>query len=145
MCGRFYVSLTWAQYRALLKLTTPCPESNFQPNWNAAPTHDVLICTSPGGERRLEKMRWGLVPVWAKEPPKYSTINAMCEGLEEKSTWKNSLNKMRCVVPINGFYEWVRREVVCVIVRRSHPAGPAVPSVRRPRILDRVGADFSRS
>lgn len=67
MCGRFFVSMTWEQYRELLSLTTPPPESNFQPNWNAAPTHDVLICTSPGGERRLEKMRWGLVPVWAKE------------------------------------------------------------------------------
>jgi len=106
MCGRFFVSMTWEQYRELLSLTTPAPESNFQPNWNAAPTHDVLICTSPGGERRLEKMRWGLVPVWAKEPPKFSTINAMREGLEEKATWKNSLNKMRCVAPINGFYEW---------------------------------------
>jgi hypothetical protein len=32
------------------------------------------------------------------------------------------------VIPANGFYEWVRREVACVIVRRHHPAEPAVPS-----------------
>lgn len=109
MCGRFFVSMTWTQYRDLLKLTTPPPETNFQPNWNAAPTHDVLVCAAPGegGARRLEKMRWGLIPAFAKETPRYSTINAMREGIEGKATWRGSLDGRRCVVPIDGFYEWM--------------------------------------
>jgi putative SOS response-associated peptidase YedK len=106
MCGRFFVSMTWEQYRALLELTTTPPESNFAPDWNAAPTHDVLLGVSSKGERRLVKMRWGLVPSWAKQAPKFATINAMCEGIEEKASYKGSLDKMRCVVPVNGFYEW---------------------------------------
>ena len=106
MCGRFWSSLTWEQYRKLLKLSDAPPESNFQPNWNTAPTHDVLICSGYDGARKLEVMRWGLVPVWAKEPPKFSTINAKCETIEERATWKGGLNKMRCVIPVSGFYEW---------------------------------------
>ena len=106
MCGRFFVSMTWEQYRTLLGLTTPPPASNFAPNWNAAPTHDVLVCAAPEGARRLEKMRWGLVPGWAREPPKFATINAMTEGLEDKPTWRASLDKMRCAAPVGGFYEW---------------------------------------
>lgn len=106
MCGRFWASLSWEEYRKLLNLLGDPPETNFAPDWNAAPTHDVLVCSDHDGKRRLEKMNWGLVPVWAKEPPEFSTINAKCETLEEKATWKGSLNKMRCVVPVSGFYEW---------------------------------------
>ncbi len=106
MCGRFWSSLTWEEYRALLDLPGAPPATNFQPNWNAAPTHEVLICAQHDGKRALEQMRWGLIPVWAKEPPKFSTFNAKMETLEEKATWKGSLNKMRCVLPVSGFYEW---------------------------------------
>ncbi|WP_084396257.1 SOS response-associated peptidase family protein [Henriciella aquimarina] len=128
MCGRFWNSLSWEEYRDSLDLKGAPPDTNFRPNWNTAPTHNVLICSEHDGERRIEQMKWGLVPPWMKEKPKFSTINAKSETIEEKATWKASLNKLRCVVPISGFYEWVRREVVCVIVRRFHPAGPAVPS-----------------
>jgi hypothetical protein len=47
-------------------------------------------------------------------------------------------------VPVDSFYEWVRREVVCVIVRRRHPAGPAVPSAV-PYEVGRVGDEPSKS
>ncbi len=110
MCGRFWVSLTKEQFLELLALTGEAPETNFPPNWNVAPTHDVLICAErgDGGERRrrLKQMRWGLIPVWAKEAPKFSTFNAKAETLEDKATWKGALNKFRCVVPVSGFYEW---------------------------------------
>lgn len=106
MCGRGDQSLTWGEICALLEIIDAEPPDNMRPNYNVAPTHDVLICSERDGKRVVERMRWGLVPVWAKELPKYSTINAMSETIEEKATWKGSLNKMRCVVPFNGFYEW---------------------------------------
>ena len=106
MCGRFWASLTWEEYRDLLNLNAPRPASNFAPNWNAAPTHEVLIAAERDGVRKLISMRWGLIPVWAKEFPKFSTINAKSETLEEKATWRGSLNKLRCVIAVSGFYEW---------------------------------------
>ncbi len=108
MCGRFWGSLTWEDYRELPDLRAEPPETNFRPNWNTAPTHDVLICAERDGERRVEQMKWGLVPVWMKDKPKFSTINAKAETIEEKATWKGSLGKMRCVIPVSGFYEWQR-------------------------------------
>ncbi len=106
MCARIYVTLSWDRYRKLFDLSTSPPESNFQPNWNGAPTHDILVCAARDGARSLVPMRWGLAPAWAKEPPKYATINAMCESLEDKPTWRGSLNGKRCVVAVDGFYEW---------------------------------------
>ena len=53
MCGRFWASLTWEEYRELLDLKGEPPETNFRPNWNTAPTHDVLICSERDGERRI--------------------------------------------------------------------------------------------
>lgn len=108
MCGRFWNALSWEDYRDSLGLTGAPPDTNFRPNWNTAPTHTVLICSEHDGERRVEEMKWGLVPVWMKERPKFSTINAKAETIEEKATWKGSLNKMRCVVPVSGFFEWRR-------------------------------------
>ncbi|MEH6487971.1 SOS response-associated peptidase family protein [Hyphomonas oceanitis] len=90
MCGRFYSSLSWEEYRDTLDLKGEPPSTNFAPNWNTAPTHDVLICSEHDGERRIEQMKWGLVPVCMKEKPKFSTINAKCETVEEKPTWKGS-------------------------------------------------------
>jgi putative SOS response-associated peptidase YedK len=49
---------------------------------------------------------WGLIPSWAKDPEirKY-TLNAKIETLNEKPSFRNSINK-RCLVIANGFYEW---------------------------------------
>lgn len=106
MCGRGDQTLSWANIHELLQIIQPVKASNLQPNYNVAPTQDVFVCTEHEETRRLEQMRWGLVPIWAKELPKYSTFNAKADGLGEKATWKGSLNKMRCIVPFSGFYEW---------------------------------------
>ncbi len=74
-------------------------------------------------------MRWGLVGFGsAGIDPKRSTFNARAEGLENSSLWKRPLHRQRCLVPVSGYYEWVRPEVVPMIVRRGHTTGPAVPS-----------------
>ena len=106
MCGRGTQKLSWRELHDLMQLTVPAAPSNLEPNYNVAPTQQIFVCTRTGNERRLERMRWGLVPFWAKEIPKYATFNARVETIEEKPTWKGSLNKMRAIVPFSGFYEW---------------------------------------
>lgn len=49
---------------------------------------------------------WGLIPAWAKDDEiKKMTLNAKIETIEEKPSFRNSINK-RCLVIANGFYEW---------------------------------------
>lgn len=49
---------------------------------------------------------WGLIPSWAKdESIQKMTLNARIETIEDKPSFKNSINK-RCLVIADGFYEW---------------------------------------
>ena len=59
--------------------------------------------------RRLEQMRWGLVPSWANDPKIGDRlINARAESVAEKPAFKTAFRKRRCIVPADGFYEWQR-------------------------------------
>jgi len=78
------------------------------PNYNAAPTHmmPIISGTFPS---KIQLYRWGLIPFWAKdEKMGYKMINARIETLMEKPAFKTSVKSRRCLVPIDGFYEWKR-------------------------------------
>lgn len=54
-------------------------------------------------------MRWGLVPSWAQDPAiGNQMINARCETLDQKPSFKQLLGSRRCLVPADGFFEWAR-------------------------------------
>ena len=54
----------------------------------------------------ITHFNWGLIPSWAKdEDIRKFTLNAKIETLDEKPSFRNSINK-RCLVISNGFYEW---------------------------------------
>jgi putative SOS response-associated peptidase YedK len=111
MCGRKFSheELSWADYRDILAIVQPPPNSNFQPNYNICPTQQVPVCLSREGRRSLELMHWGLVPSWARDL-KFAArmINARAETLAEKPSFKPLLEKNRCIIMISGFYEWQR-------------------------------------
>lgn len=78
------------------------------PNFNAAPTHMMPIING-AQPNKIQLYRWGLIPFWAKdEKMGYKMINARIETLMEKSAFKNAVKSRRCLVPIDGFYEWKR-------------------------------------
>lgn len=112
MCGRKFSheELTWAEYRDILAIVQPPPNSNFQPNYNICPTQQVPVCLNRNGARALELMHWGLVPHWAKDT-KYAAkmINARAETLAEKPSFKPLLERHRCIIMVSGFYEWQRK------------------------------------
>jgi putative SOS response-associated peptidase YedK len=78
--------------------------------YNVAPTDEVYaVAEGKDGTRRLGTFKWGLVPFWAKEPKVGSRmINARVETLASK--FKRTLERRRCLVPADGFYEWQVRE-----------------------------------
>jgi putative SOS response-associated peptidase YedK len=57
--------------------------------------------------RRLDIYRWGLLPHWAKDTRVgYKMINAKAETLTKSSAYRTPFRKHRCLIVVDGFYEW---------------------------------------
>jgi putative SOS response-associated peptidase YedK len=111
MCGR-YVSPSIRQieeYFEVLK-SNPLKELPYydSPSYNVAPTQGVAVSRVIDGQQRLDVVRWGLIPFFARgEPPKYSTINARIETVETAATYRGPWKRgQRCLQFATGFYEW---------------------------------------
>ena len=53
-------------------------------------------------------MRWGLIPSWVKDPSQFTLlINARGETVREKPAFRNAIRRRRCLVPADGYYEWM--------------------------------------
>ena len=106
MCGRF-VSSSSAEAIAEYFGAAFAGESLGE-NYNVAPTNDVYgVVADSDGKLRLEVFHWGLIPVWAKDRKiGAKMINARAETLSEKSAYKGIFAKRRCLIPMDGFYEW---------------------------------------
>jgi putative SOS response-associated peptidase YedK len=81
------------------------------PRYNVAPSEPVpVVRLREAGGRRLDLLRWGLVPAWAKDPSIGSRlINARIETLTEKPAFREAFERRRCLVVADGFYEWQRQ------------------------------------
>lgn len=98
MCGRFsFIDIE--DIRERFK-TEPI---DLKPNYNVAPTQDVPVIRNG----QLSMFRWGLIPSWAKDPyVGNKLINARAETVDEKPSFKYSLQRKRCLIVADGFYEW---------------------------------------
>jgi putative SOS response-associated peptidase YedK len=107
MCGRVRVPEDYSELKIDLKLHEIVPHT-YSPRWNVPPTEMLPVITSKEGKRRLEPMRWGLIPSWAKDPKVgFSTFNARADSLETKAAFKGAWAKgRRCLILTDGFYEW---------------------------------------
>jgi putative SOS response-associated peptidase YedK len=105
MCGRYVSPEEAAIEREFNLLHT---EWQFPPSFNVAPTQPVPIVRMRDGQRRGERLRWGLIPWFAKGvPPKYSTINARIETVQSAASYRGPWSRgQRCLVVARGFYEW---------------------------------------
>lgn len=106
MCGRYTLSTPTALLSDLYELESAVAVS---PRFNIAPTQEspVIRMDSTGHGRRLDLLKWGLVPFWAKEPSIGNRmINARAETVAEKPAYRVSFRKKRCLIPADGFYEW---------------------------------------
>ena len=105
MCGRFTLHTDLSQIQKAFQLDHVALES--EPSYNVAPTQSVLAVVRQDGENVLTRMRWGLVPSWAKDMSIGSKmINARAETLADKPAFKRLLKSRRCLVVADGFYEW---------------------------------------
>jgi len=59
--------------------------------------------------RELSFVRWGLIPSWAKDSSAAAKmINARSETASTKPAFRDALKSRRCLIPADGFYEWMR-------------------------------------
>ena len=111
MCGR-YVTATPPEQLAEEFHVDAVKAEPLAPKYNVAPTDDVYaIAISRDGLRQLGTFKWGLVPSWAKDPSIGSRmINARAETVSSKPAFRRLLQKRRCILPADGFYEWQKGE-----------------------------------
>lgn len=100
MCGRY--SLTKKQIRFASRFSKEELQLFLKERYNIAPTQTVPLIHIFGGELKSDDVRWGLQPAWSKAP----IINAKCEGILGKRTFRESILHRRCLIPADGFYEW---------------------------------------
>ncbi|HEX9076941.1 MAG TPA: SOS response-associated peptidase [Anaerolineae bacterium] len=108
MCGRFVIKADPNQIQTAFKLAEVT--TAIEPNYNVAPTQTVVTVVQRDGRNVLEAMRWGLIPVWAKEMGiGAKMINARAETVADKPTFKRPLKSQRCLIVADGFYEWPKK------------------------------------
>lgn len=104
MCGRFSLTSDEQQLNMFFELsggTAP-----YVPRYNGAPTQMLPVITNHE-PKKWQPFRWGLVPRWSKEISRIPLINARSETITEKSSFKTVFREKRCLVPADGFYEWI--------------------------------------
>jgi len=108
VCGRYASSRDAAELASHFGVTVE-PEERLAPSWNVAPTDPVAVVLERDGQRRLQVVRWGLVPSWAKDAKGAARlINARSETLASKPAFRAAYARRRCLVPADGYYEWQR-------------------------------------
>jgi putative SOS response-associated peptidase YedK len=106
MCGRF-VS-TASPERIASYFGAEVAAESLGENYNVAPTQDIYaVVTRSDGVACVQAFHWGLIPSWAKERKIGNRmINARSETLAEKPAFRGLFKKKRCIIPMDGFYEW---------------------------------------
>jgi len=120
MCGR--ITLTVPPEDIQAEFDIPVLPEGYRARFNIAPTQQVLTVLSEVEHgRHAETMRWGLIPFWAKDVTIGNRmINARAETVAEKPAFRTAFAKRRCLIPVDGFYEW-----------RKDPGGKVPMRIRR--------------
>ncbi|KAF1057026.1 MAG: putative SOS response-associated peptidase YedK [Delftia tsuruhatensis] len=100
MAGR-YALFRWNREFAEL----PGFPAQHGPRYNLAPGGQVLILREDAGQRRLDLARWGLTPAWLTDLSR-TPAHARAETLAEQPMFRDAFARRRCLLPVNGFYEW---------------------------------------
>ena len=121
MCGRFTQRFSWREVHRFMNLTGPA--LNLRPRYNVAPGQDVAAVRAQDGERRLSMLRWGLIPVWSRQPNiAYRLINARAETVETCTILTTAANetvapiheRMPAVLPPESFDAWLGGQAVAL-------------------------------
>ncbi len=104
MCGRYSLITSANELKERFKVKKI--EGSISSRFNAAPGQQLPLISNQHSEKIIIG-EWGLIPAWMKDEasPK-RLINARAETITEKKTFKKAVEKQRCLIIADGFYEW---------------------------------------
>jgi putative SOS response-associated peptidase YedK len=124
MCGRYSLSTPIQTLATTLSAAVDPRLEPQPPRYNVAPTNVMPVLRVVEHRRWLVPARWGLVPHWAHDLGVGSSmINARSETLFEKAAFRDSLPRRRCLVVVDGVYEWQLRGTKKVPMRVAYGDG----------------------
>lgn len=106
MCGRYTLRVSPAELAEIFEIVN---SFDWSPRYNIAPTQTVAAvrASRDAKGRELSLLKWGLIPSWAKDAKIGSTlINARAETVDTKPSFRSAFRKWRCLIAVDGFYEW---------------------------------------
>jgi len=109
MCGRYATTRSEADLSDLFEAIDVT--EGLGPSWNVAPTDPVpVVRVSQSHDARvLDTARWGLVPPWSTDTRGAARmINARAETVATSPAFAPSFARRRCLVPADGWFEWIR-------------------------------------
>jgi len=111
MCGRYALISPVAEIEARVGARVGPDLAAELPRYNAAPGQELPIKRDAGDA--VDAARWGFVPEGSRRRADADHINARSETVDEKPTFRDAFEadpenptRGRCVVPVDGFYEW---------------------------------------
>jgi putative SOS response-associated peptidase YedK len=109
MCGRLVITSSALEIAEHFDFASEEQSAvECTPHFNVAPTHQLLSLFESDGKRVLEPFHWGMQPLWnAQQDGRAPVINARAETITEKPMFRDRIVGGRCVVAVNGYYEWL--------------------------------------
>ena len=103
MCGRVTQFSRWEE----IVRSLGAPLVSAPPRYNISPGTPLLGLRREQGHLLAEPLFWGFTPAWAaSESGDAGHANARVEGIFEKPTFRDAARQRRCLVPVDGYYEW---------------------------------------
>jgi putative SOS response-associated peptidase YedK len=114
MCGRAILVTSVDEIAEMFEVPLPLgPELASPPRYNLAPGQELVVVrpapapSSTSSARELARVRWGLVPWWSKDTKiAGKCIQARAETLAKAPAFRDAFKSKRCLVVVDGFYEW---------------------------------------
>jgi putative SOS response-associated peptidase YedK len=107
MCGRFTQQTPTSEIARIFGAEDlfDDPRGRF----NVAPTDEAAVVVQREDRRAVVGYRWGLVPGWSDDPKAAGrAFNARAETVGVSPLFRDAFRRRRCLVPVDGFYEWLR-------------------------------------
>lgn len=112
MCSRFVLKSPPQAIANLFKLEKAV---DWKPRYNVAPSVKIpaAVRTLENKKREVKLLQWGFVASWTQGGR--LVVNVRAEEIEEKPLFQESFEKWRCLIPVDGFYEWRN------VAKETHP------------------------